>query len=153
MDPNLAFAETTTLAGLMAVSLYPVRMGATLLGVFGVLALVLASVGLYGVIAYSVGRRDREIGLRIAMGARPRDVVGLVLRGGMTVVAAGMVAGLALAAGLSRFLSGVLYGTSAVDPLAFGAAALALLAVALLANYLPAARASRLDPLVALRQE
>jgi predicted permease len=153
MDPNLAFAETTTLAGLMAVSLYPVRMGATLLGVFGVLALVLASVGLYGVIAYSVGRRDREIGLRIAMGARPRDVVGLVLRGGMAVVAAGMVAGLALAAGLSRFLSGVLYGTSAVDPLAFGAAALALLAVALLANYLPAARASRLDPLVALRQE
>lgn len=153
IDSRLAFGDTTTLARLMAVSLYPVRMGAGLLGVFGLLALVLASVGLYGVIAYSVARRDHEIGVRVAMGARPGDVVRLVLRGGMGVVAAGMAVGLAVAAGLSRFLSGVLYGTSAVDPLAYGIAALALLAVAFVANYLPAARAARLDPLVALRQE
>jgi ABC-type antimicrobial peptide transport system permease subunit len=128
-------------------------MGASLLGVFGLLALALASVGLYGVIAFSVARRDREIGVRVAMGARPGDVLRLVLRGGMALVAAGIVAGLAAAAGLSRFLSGVLYGTSSVDPVAYGAAAAALLAVAFAANYLPARRAARLDPLAALRQE
>jgi len=136
-----------------SVSLYPVRMGAVLLGFFGLLALVLASVGLYGVIAYSVSRRDREIGLRMAMGASPRDVVRLVVGGGMTLVAVGMAVGLVLAASGSRVLEGVLYGTSALDPLAFGGAALVLVAVALLANVLPAVRAARLDPLAALRQD
>ncbi len=153
MDPQLAFTETTTLASLTEVSLYPVRAGAAMLGVFGLLALVLASVGLYGVIAYSVARRDREIGVRVAMGARPGDVVWLVVRGGMGLVAAGVAVGLGLAAGAGQFLSGVLYGTSAVDPLAFAGAVVVLTGVALAANFVPAARAARLDPLTALRQE
>lgn len=153
MDPNLAFGDTTTLARMMGVSLYPVRMGATLLGLFGVLALVLASLGLYGVIAYSVSCRSREIGVRIAMGARPRDVLGLVLRGGMGLVALGVMAGVALAAGGSRFLTAVLYGVSALDPVAYGAAVLVLFGVALAANVIPAIRATRIDPLLALRQD
>lgn len=153
MEPELAFHRTTTLGGFMGISLYPVRMGATLLGAFGVLALALAGLGLYGVIAYSVARRRREMGVRFALGARPKQVVGLVLRDGMALVATGLGVGLLLAALAARLLTGVLYGTSAFDPVAYGAATAVLLAIALAANGLPAARAAKVDPVTALRQE
>lgn len=153
MDPSLAFTDTTTLAGFMGVSLYPVRMGASLIGAFGLLALGLATLGLYGVIAYAVGRRRREMGVRFALGARRWEVIGLVLRGGMGLVAVGVFVGLSLAAGAARLLSGLLYGTSPLDPVAFGGAVAVLAVVALLANYVPAVRAARVDPVIALREE
>lgn len=153
LDPELAFTETTTLAGLMGVTLYPARMGAALLGIFGLLALALASVGLYGVIAYSVSRRRREVGVRLALGARREAVVGMVVGSGMTLVGAGVAIGLALAAAASRLLQALLYGVSALDPLAFGGAVGVLAAVSLAANYLPAARAARTDPVAVLKED
>jgi predicted lysophospholipase L1 biosynthesis ABC-type transport system permease subunit len=152
MDPELAFTETTTLAGFMGVTLYPARMGAALLAVFGLLALTLASLGLYGVIAYSVSRRRRELGIRFALGAERREVVLMVLRNGMTLVAIGIALGLALAAAAGRLLESLLYGQSALDPLAFAAAVAVLLTVSLAANYLPAARAARTDPVEVLKE-
>ena len=153
LEPSLAFDETTTLGGFMGISLYPVRVGATLLGAFGALALALSSLGLYGVIAYSVARRRREMGVRFALGARPREVVGLVIRDGMALVGTGLALGLGLAALAARLLSGVLYGTSTLDPVAYGAATAVLVAIALVANALPAARAAQVDPVTALKQE
>ena len=153
VEPQMPIAAASTMTERMAIRLYPVQMGALLLSVFGILALLLASIGLYGVIAYSVSRRDREIGLRLALGARPGNVLTLIIRQGMALVLVGVAVGLVVAAAASRALSGVLYGVSAFDPIAFGAAAVVLLSVAFVANYLPASRASRLDPLAALHQE
>ncbi len=137
----------------MALKLAPVRMGATLLGIFGLLALALAAVGLYGVIAYSVSRRTHEIGIRMALGARATEVMKLVVQQGMALAVIGVMVGLLLAVAMSRVLATFLYGVSAVDILAFSAAAFLLLAVAFLANYLPARRAARVDPMEALRYE
>lgn len=153
LDPSLAFSDTTTLAGFMGVSLYPVRMGTTLLGAFGLLALALATLGLYGVIAYAVNRRRREMGIRFALGAKRREVVGLVLGSGMKLVAVGVLVGLGLAAGAAQLLSSLLYGTHPLDPVAFVGAVAVLSAVALAANWLPAARAGRVDPVTVLREE
>jgi ABC-type antimicrobial peptide transport system permease subunit len=153
LDPELAFTDTSTLAGFMDISLYPVRMGATLLGAFGLLALGLASVGLYGVIAYAVARRHREMGVRLALGARPQAVVRLVVSRGMRLVAVGVVAGLLLAALASSALRGVLHGVSALDPLAFAVAAAVLLLAGWAANTVPARRAARVDPAAVLRSE
>jgi predicted permease len=123
-----------------------------LLSVFGLLALALASVGLYGIMAYSVNQRKREIGLRMALGAAQASVLGLILKQGMSLVVTGVVIGFAAALGVSRLLSRMLYGVSATDPASVVGAAVVLLAVALLACYLPARWASRVDPLVALRE-
>jgi len=153
LDPELAFTDTTTLAGFMDVSLYPVRAGVFLLGAFSILALGLTSLGLYGVIAYAVSRRQREMGIRFALGARPREVIGLVLRSGMGLVGVGTAVGLVMAAGAGQLLSSLLYGASALDPVVFGGAATILGAIALAANYLPAARAARVDPVTVLREE
>jgi predicted permease len=153
MEPDLVFTEADTMPSLIEVTLLPVRMGAALIGLFGILGMMLASVGLYGVIAYSVSRRTHEMGLRIALGAETGDVLKLVLRQGMIVVAVGIVLGLAGAAAVSRVLSSVLYGVSAVDPVSFGAAVAVLVSVAALANYIPAKRATRVDPVIALRYE
>jgi ABC-type antimicrobial peptide transport system permease subunit len=128
------------------------KIGVGLLGVFGFLALGLASVGLYGIMAYSVNQRRREIGVRMALGAGQGNVSLLVLRQGMTVVGSGVVVGMALSLLLGRVLSRFLYGVSGSDPLSLGGASLALLAVAFVACYLPARSASRVDPLVALRE-
>jgi ABC-type antimicrobial peptide transport system permease subunit len=117
------------------------------------LALLLASVGLYGVMSYEVSQRTREIGIRIVLGAQRGDVLGLVIRQGMRVVIVGVVLGLAGAAGLSRVVAGLLFGVSPMDPLAFIGVSLFLVAVALLACWLPARRAAKLDPIIALKCE
>ena len=132
--------------------LFQARMGVGLLATFGLLALGLASIGLYGVMAYSVNQRRREIGLRMALGATPGSVLGMVIREGMSLVLAGVLIGFAAAALVGRLLSRMLFGVTASDPLSIGGAALVLSAIALLACYLPARGATRVDPLEALRE-
>jgi predicted permease len=132
--------------------LFQAKMGVALLSVFGLLALGLASIGLYGILAYSVNQRIREIGLRMALGATQTSVLGLILKEGMSMVLTGVLIGFAAALLVGRLLSRMLYGVSASDPISVAGAALTLLAVALLACYLPARWASRVDPLVALRE-
>jgi putative ABC transport system permease protein len=153
LDPDLVFITTETMRQTIAVKLLPVRLGAALLLVFGVMALVLAAAGLYGVIAYSVSRRTREIGLRMALGARRAGVLGLVMRQGLGLAAVGIGVGLAGAAAAGGVLSSLLYGIGAIDPPAFAVAAGLLVAVAALATWVPARRAARVDPIVALRDE
>jgi putative ABC transport system permease protein len=126
-------------------------MGAALLGLFGALALILASIGIYGVLAYSVAQRTSEIGLRMALGAQPHQVLRLVLRQGMLLALIGAAVGILVALPVARLASGLLYGVSATDPITYAAITLLLMGVALLACYLPARRATRIDPLVALR--
>ncbi|HSR66686.1 MAG TPA: ABC transporter permease [Acidobacteriota bacterium] len=152
-DPDAVFLEFGTLRAEADRSLFGVRAGAVFLSGFGVFALFLASVGLYGVIAYSVSGRKREIGTRMALGARAGDVQRQVVREGMGMVLIGALLGLVLAGLLSQVLSAVLYGIRPLDPLSFLSAVALLVAVALLANYIPARRASRIDPLLALRAE
>ena len=134
-------------------SLYAARMGAILLGVFGGLALLLASIGLYGVMAFAVARRTRELGIRVALGARPGDVFKMVLRQGMTLVIVGLAVGLSAAMMVTRLLASFLYGVSTTDALTFTAIPVLLTLVALLACYLPARRATKVEPLIALRYE
>jgi len=150
LDADLVFLETGTVRGLASVRLFPVRAGAWFIGAFGVLALLVAAVGLYGVIAYAVSRRVREIGIRLAMGAEPRSVVSLVLRQGMLLVGIGVALGTVLAGLSARALSSVLF-VGPMDPLSFAAAGGALALVALLANAVPALRAARVDPMEVLR--
>ena len=152
LDPGLPVEDLRTGAKVIDQALWWAKMGVGLLGVFGLLALGLASVGLYGIMAYAVNQRRREIGVRMALGAGERSVSLLVLRQGMTVVASGVVTGMALSLLLGRVLSRFLYGVSGSDPVSLAGAAFALLAVAFVACYLPARSASRVDPLVALRE-
>jgi len=128
-------------------------LGAALLGAFGSLALVLATVGIYGVASFAVARRTREIGIRAALGAQRADVLRLVVGESMRRVAIGLGAGLLGALGLARLLSSQLYGVAAVDPMTFTATPLILGVVALIASWVPARRAAKVDPLVALRSE
>ncbi len=151
IEKNLPLTDLQPLAALIGSSLYPARMGAVLVGVFGLLALLLAAVGLYGVISYAVSQRTREIGVRMALGARARDVLRLVLREAMTLVVIGMAIGWGLAAALSRLISSFLFGIGAMDAVTFAAIPILLAMVALLASYLPARRATKVDPMVALR--
>ena len=151
LDQDLVVMDRGTMRDLAAVRLFPVRAGAWLIGAFGLLALVVASVGLYGVIAYSVSRRVREIGIRKALGARPSQLVSMVLGEGMLLVGIGGVVGAAMAAMTARVLSSVLF-VAPFDLVSFGIAFAVLALVALLANAVPARRAARVDPMVALRQ-
>jgi predicted permease len=151
IDKNLAFTNAQTVQQLLGQGLWPARMGAALLGLFGALALILASIGIYGVLAYSVAQRTSEIGLRMALGAQPRQVLALVLRQGMLLALIGAAAGILVALPVARMAGGLLYGVSATDPLTYAGITLLLMGVALLACYVPAWRATRIDPLVALR--
>ena len=153
LEPNLPLPEVRPMMEAIGGSLYVARMGALLLGVFGGLALVLSAIGVYGVMAFAVSRRTREIGVRIALGAEKGTVLGLVIGDGMRLVALGTVIGLAGAALATRSLQGFLYGVSSADALTFAAMPVLLAAVALVACLVPARRASRVDPLVALRSE
>jgi ABC-type antimicrobial peptide transport system permease subunit len=152
LDPNLVFLKTGTLRESSDVRIFPVKAGAWLIGAFGLLALLVAAVGLYGVIAYSVSRRVREIGIRKALGAQQGALVGMVLGEGMSLVAIGGAIGAALAAAAARVLSSVLF-VAPFDMISFGIAFGVLAAVALVANAVPARRAARVDPVIALRQE
>jgi putative ABC transport system permease protein len=153
LDPNLAVAEVHTIEDLMAASLAAPRFLTLLLTLFGSTAILLAGVGLYGVVSYRVGLRTNEIGIRMALGARPMDVVRMVISQGMALAAGGVFLGLGGAVILSRVLQGLLFGVTPNDPVTLMGSALVLAAVACLACYLPARRAARVEPLVALRCE
>jgi putative ABC transport system permease protein len=153
MAPELPLVNVSTVPALLDDSLWAPRAGAVLLALFGALALVLAALGLYGVMSYSVTQRSREIGIRMALGARQLDVLGLVVGQGMRVVAAGGVLGLILAFLATRLAAGMLVGVSPTDPVAFGWTSALLALVALAAILLPAQRATGLDPIVVLRYE
>jgi putative ABC transport system permease protein len=153
IDPNFAPSDTRRLTHVIAFKLMPTRIGASLAGLFGFLALLLAMIGLYGVMSYMVSQRTHEIGVRMAIGAGRREVMRLVLRQGLTLTIIGLVIGLVGALGFTRVLGTLLYGVQPHDPLTFIGITLLLMAVALLACYLPARRAMRVDPVVALRCE
>jgi predicted permease len=153
LDGNLAPLEIRTMEEQISLSLSAVRAVTRLVGGMGVLALVLAAVGVFGVLAYTVSRRTREIGIRMALGAQPREVLALILRQGMVLVLVGEAIGLALALVLTRFMSGLVFGVSPADPFAYLASALLLTAVAVVAGYAPARRAAGVAPYTALRQQ
>jgi putative ABC transport system permease protein len=137
----------------VAKSVGPRRFMMVLLELFGAVALLMTAIGVYGVIAYSVAERTREIGIRAALGASSRDIVRLVVGGGMAVVGGGLVAGVAIAVAVTRYLEGSLFNVSATDPSTFGAVAVVLMLVALAAQSVPVIRAMRVDPTVALKAE
>ena len=153
MDPGLPIFNVQPLTQVIAASLWLPRTGAYLLAAFGLLALVLAAIGIYGVISYSVTQRSHEIGIRMALGAERRHVLGLVLGQGMKLVGIGLGIGLGGAFAASRLVSSLLYGVSAADPVTFAGITVILIGVAFLACYVPARRATRVDPMVALRYE
>lgn len=153
LDKNLALTNVNTIGELIDQGLWAPRMGAALLTVFGGLALILAVVGVYGVLSYSVQQQTREIGIRMAMGAQSGRVLSLVVQQGMRLAVAGLVVGLVIAFGVMRVLSSLLFGISSHDPVVFGGVSVILTTVAILACYIPARRAARVNPLVALRFE
>ncbi|HET8948038.1 MAG TPA: ABC transporter permease [Candidatus Polarisedimenticolia bacterium] len=153
MDANLPLTNVQTVSSLLDQALWAPRMAAILLSIFGGLALLLATIGVYGVTSYSVGQRTHEFGLRMALGARTNDVLGLVLKQGMRPVAIGVGLGLVAALWVTRYVATLLVGVGATDPVVFSVIALLLLAVAALAGYVPARRATRVSPTVALRYE
>ncbi|MGQ0429523.1 MAG: ABC transporter permease, partial [Gammaproteobacteria bacterium] len=153
LDPNLPIADVQTLEKVMANSLSQARFTTVLLGLFALLALTLASIGIYGVIAILVSRRRQEIGIRVALGARPSSIVRMVVRRGMILAAAGVAIGLAGAVAVGSVLNSMLFGVSRFDPATFAAVPALLAAVALLACLVPAGRAARVSPMVALRED
>jgi putative ABC transport system permease protein len=153
VDPDLPLGKVSTMEDLIDDSFKPQRFNAFLMGLFAALALLLAMVGLYGVLSYTVAQRRHEIGVRMALGAQVSDVLRLVVRQGMTLTLIGVVIGLIAALGLTRWIKKLLFGVSATDPVTFFVIALALALVALMACYLPARRAMKVDPMVALRVE
>jgi putative ABC transport system permease protein len=153
LDPNLPAFNVMSLADNIDISLFPSRFGAVLLGVFGFLALLIASIGIYGVMSYGVSERTHEMGIRMALGARGRDVLRLVISQGMWLALIGVAIGAGLALAVTRVVKSYLYDVSVTDPLTFMGIALLLIGVALLACYVPARRATKVDPLEALRYE
>jgi len=153
LDPDLPITETVTMNVHMEEAVFAQRIGATLLGIFGALALTLAAVGLYSVMSYAVSQRTHEMGIRLALGASPGELRSMVVSSGMKVTGLGLTIGAAGAAGVSRLLTSLLNGVSPTDPLTFATVLGALAAVAFLAALIPARRASTVDPIVALRYE
>src|SRR6266851_3691715 len=153
LDPEIPIFDAKTFDDHVVISLYSQRMAATLLSIFGLLALSLAAIGLYGVMAYSVSQRTRELGIRISVGAERRDIFKLILGQGLAISVVGLLAGLVATLGVTRLTANLLYGASATDPVTFIVIALLLLCVTLLACYFPARRATKIDPMIALRVE
>jgi predicted permease len=153
LDPDLPLFDVRTMESHMGIALLPARLGGSVLGLFGLLGVVLAGVGVYGVMAYSVSTRTREMGIRVALGADRERVLRLVVGEGMKLTLLGAALGLAAAAAASRLVAGLLYGVPALDPVAFVGVPVILMAVAALAVWLPARRAARTDPMQALRTE
>ncbi len=153
LDTNLALTDFDTIESLLGQGLWASRMGAGLLSLFGSVALVLSIVGVYGVLSYSVTQQTREIGIRMAMGANTNSVLKLVVKQGMRLAIAGLVLGVLISLAAMRFMGDLLFGVSPHDPLIFSAVVLILATAAVLACYIPARRAARVDPLVALRYE
>jgi predicted permease len=153
LEPDLLIMESETMRGQIRTMLFPVRVAATLVTIFSGLGLLLAAIGLYGIIAFAVAQRTREIGIRMAIGARPATVMKLVLRQGLGLAAVGLAAGAVLGAAATRIVTGALYGIGVADPVAWGVAAFVLLGTALLANAIPAYRAMQIDPVRALKAE
>jgi putative ABC transport system permease protein len=153
LDPAVPILDSQTMAEYMTVPLFSARLTGVLLGAFGGLALALAMVGLYGVIAYSVAQRTREIGIRVALGANRASVLLLVIGHGLKLALIGSLIGLVAAFAVTRLIQSFLFGISATDPVTFAVATLLLVTIACLACYLPARNASRVDPMVALRYE
>jgi putative ABC transport system permease protein len=153
IEPNLALTRLRSMEQIVARSMAQERFNLLLLGVFAILGLSLAAIGVYGVMSYAVTERTPEIGLRMALGAGRRDVLWLALKHGMALTLAGLGLGLAGALALTRLMKSYLFGVSATDPASFGAVALLLTVIALLACYLPARRATKVDPMIALRCE
>jgi putative ABC transport system permease protein len=153
IDPELPLADVRSMEGVVDATLARPRVVAVLLAVFALMALVLAAVGVYGVMAYSVAQRTQEIGVRMALGATPESVFRLVLAQALSLVAIGVAAGLIAASLLTRLLETLLYQTETLDPWTFGTTALILMLVATFASYLPARRGTRVAPVEALRAE
>jgi ABC-type antimicrobial peptide transport system permease subunit len=153
VDPNLPVTDMMTQEARSNETLASERVLAELLSFFGLLALVLAAIGLYGVMAYSVAQRTNEIGIRMALGARAGDVVRLVVWQGLRFVVAGLAVGALATLALKRFVESQLYGVEPADPLTFAVVGASLMAVALLACWAPARRAAKVDPVIALRNE
>jgi predicted permease len=153
IDPQMEVTGLGTMDDVVDEQLLQERTISQLAGFFSLSALVLACLGLYGILSYNVVRRTREIGIRMALGAKAGDVLSVVVREGMTLTLIGCAIGIALAVTLTRLVASLLYGVAPVDPLTFGGVTMVLIAVALLACYLPARRAARIDPMVALRYE
>jgi putative ABC transport system permease protein len=153
IDPEQPVAAVRTMNDWIDRSVATPRYNTLLLGLFAVVALLLATTGIYGVMSYVVGQRTHEIGIRMALGARRWNVLGLVLRQGMVLVLIGVVLGLFGAFAVTRVMSSLLFGVTAKDPFTFAVVAVLLAVVAFVACYLPARRATKVDPLVALRYE
>jgi predicted permease len=153
LDPEIPMFDAKTLEEHVGISLFLQRMAATLLSIFGLLALSLAAIGLYGVMAYSVSQRTRELGIRISVGAKRRDIFKLILGQGLALSIVGLVGGLVAALAVTRLTANLLYGISATDPVTFIVIAVLLLCVTLMACFFPARRATRVDPMIALRAE
>jgi putative ABC transport system permease protein len=153
LDQNIPLFGVRTLTEHLADALAPERTNAALSGIFGLLALLLAGVGMYGVMSYTVTERTREIGIRAALGAQRADVLRLIMGQGMILTVFGVLTGLGAAFALKDLIASLLFGVSAADPVTFAVIPLVLTAVALLACYLPARRATKVDPMIALRYE
>ncbi len=153
MDRNLPITNVWPIGEVISQSLWAASFGASLLAVFALIAMALCAVGIYGVVGYSVGQRIREFGIRMALGAQPRDVLLMVLRSSALIMAAGLTAGLVLSFVLARLVTSFLFGVNTNSPVAFLAMALILAAVGVLASYIPARRAAKVDPMIALHYE
>ena len=153
LDKDQPVMDIKTVEQFISESSFRRRFDTVLLGIFAALALLMSGVGIFGVISYSISQRKHEIGVRMALGAKPRDVLRLVVRQGMILTLIGVLAGLAGAVAVTRVLSSLLYGVRPTDPLTYAGVSLLLASVAFLASYVPARRATKVDPFVALRCE